>query len=129
MTFKPELVPEFLRNFEANKNSIRNFSGCDHLELWRDEKSENIYLTYSRWESEDALNQYRDSELFKSVWSCTKPLFAEKAQAFSSKKMEEVNGCVCRKKNLYSYLHPVTQVMEPSQVYGQTYRMPRWRNR
>jgi quinol monooxygenase YgiN len=90
MTFKPETVPAFLENFEANKNSIRNFPGCEHLELWQDYSSENIFITYSHWQSQEALNQYRDSELFKSVWSFTKALFSEKPQAFSSKKMQEV---------------------------------------
>jgi quinol monooxygenase YgiN len=90
MTFRPEEVSDFLENFEANKQSIRNFPGCQHLELWQDDNSENIFLTYSHWESEESLNKYRDSELFKSVWSFTKALFAEKPQAFSSKKMQEV---------------------------------------
>lgn len=90
MTFRPETIPAFLENFETHKDSIRNFPGCRHLELWRDFSSENIFITYSHWESEDALNQYRDSELFKSVWSFTKALFAEKPQAFSSKKLQEV---------------------------------------
>ena len=90
MTFRPEVVPAFLENFEANKDSIRNFPGCQHLELWQDHNSENIFLTYSHWDSEEALNQYRDSELFKSVWSFTKALFSEKPIAFSSKKLQEV---------------------------------------
>lgn len=90
MTFRPEAVSAFLENFEANKNSIRNFPGCQYLELWEDHHSKNIFITYSHWESEEALNQYRDSELFKSVWSFTKALFSEKPQAFSSKKLQEV---------------------------------------
>ena len=90
MTFRLESVSAFLENFEANKHSIRNFPGCQHLELWQDHDSKNIFMTYSYWESEEALNQYRDSELFKSVWSFTKALFSEKPQAFSSKKLQEV---------------------------------------
>ncbi|WPR74162.1 antibiotic biosynthesis monooxygenase family protein [Algoriphagus sp. NG3] len=90
MTFRPEAVEDFLENFNTHKNAIRNFSGCQHLELWQDENDKNIFLTHSHWESEEKLNQYRDSELFKSVWTFTKGLFLEKPQAFSSKKMEEV---------------------------------------
>lgn len=87
MSFIEEKVGAFLENFEANKEKIRNFPGCHHLELWQDETQQNIFTTYSHWESEDALNQYRDSELFKSVWAVTKPLFAGKPFAFSSKKI------------------------------------------
>lgn len=90
MTFRKEAVAAFLENFDANKEKIRNFPGCSHLELWQDENHKNIFLTYSIWENETALNQYRDSELFKSVWSFTKTLFAEKPIAFSSKKIQEL---------------------------------------
>ncbi len=90
MTFRTEEVPAFLKNFEAHKILIRNFPGCRHLELWQDENQKNIFVTYSHWESEAALNQYRDSELFKSVWTYTKALFSEKPQAWSTKKLQEV---------------------------------------
>lgn len=90
MTFQEDRVEDFLENFEKNKQSIRNFPGCDHLELWQDENEKNIFLTYSHWKSEEALNQYRDSELFKTVWSFTKALFAASPIAFSSKKLQEV---------------------------------------
>ena len=92
MTFRPEVVPAFLENFEAHKILIRNFPGCRHLELWQDENEKNIFVTYSHWESEAALNQYRDSQLFKSVWSFTKTLFSEKPQAWSTKKIQEVGA-------------------------------------
>jgi quinol monooxygenase YgiN len=91
MTFRSEEVPAFLDNFEAHKVLIRNFPGCSHLELWQDENQKNIFVTYSHWESEAALNQYRDSQLFKSVWGFTKMLFSEKPQAWSTKKIQEVH--------------------------------------
>jgi quinol monooxygenase YgiN len=92
MHFVPEKVDDFLENFEVHQDAIRNFPGCLHLELWEDVNAKNIFTTYSHWESEDALNKYRDSELFKSVWSFTKALFAEKPQAYSSKKLKEVGN-------------------------------------
>ena len=91
MTFRSEEVPAFLENFEAHKVLIRNFPGCSHLELWQDENQKNNFITYSHWESEAALNQYRDSQLFKSVWGFTKTLFSEKPQAWSTKKIQEVH--------------------------------------
>ncbi|MCS5491614.1 putative quinol monooxygenase [Algoriphagus limi] len=90
MTFQENQVQAFLKNFESNKKKIRSFPGCHHLELWQDENQKNIFLTYSHWENEEALNKYRDSELFKSVWTYTKSLFSERPIAFSSKKFEEV---------------------------------------
>ncbi|MHA7130984.1 putative quinol monooxygenase [Algoriphagus namhaensis] len=92
MTFHEEAVSDFLENFEKNKVAIRNSAGCKHLELWRDENEKNVFITYSHWENEDYLNQYRDSDLFKSVWSFTKQLFSARPVAFSSKKIQEVES-------------------------------------
>jgi heme-degrading monooxygenase HmoA len=86
MTFDVEKVDVFLQHFNANKLKIREFPGCLHLELWQDQVGKNIFITYSWWENEEALNNYRDSELFKIVWANTKVLFSEKPQAYSSKK-------------------------------------------
>lgn len=90
MTFQEDKVHAFLENFEANKEKIRHFPGCQYLELWRDKKFKNIFMTYSHWDSEEALNQYRDSELFKSVWSYTKTLFSDKPKAFSVEKIDKL---------------------------------------
>ena len=90
MTFREDAVGDFLNNFNAHKGKIRNFPGCRHLELWQDADFKNIFMTYRFWDSEEALEQYRDSELFKSVWAYTKTLFADKATAFSAKKIEEL---------------------------------------
>lgn len=90
MTFREEAVADFLENFHRHKVEIRNFPGCSHLELWQDENFKNIFMTYSFWDSEEALEQYRDSELFKSVWSYTKTLFSDRPLAFSVKKIEEL---------------------------------------
>lgn len=83
MTFMPEKVNEFLEIFDSSKHLIRNFEGCSHLELLNDINSPNIFFTYSYWKSEKDLNNYRDSELFGTVWKKTKVLFAVKTEAWS----------------------------------------------
>tara|TARA_R100000353_G_scaffold53405_1_gene42716 strand:- start:17762 stop:18034 length:273 start_codon:yes stop_codon:yes gene_type:complete len=83
MEFKAENVTAFLENFETVKDKIRNFPGCEFLELYRDKNEETIFFTYSRWNDETHLENYRHSELFKEVWSKTKPMFRHKAQAWS----------------------------------------------
>lgn len=83
MTFYPERINEFLANFEDVKHKIRAFDGVKHLELLKDKNKGNIYFTYSIWESEQHLNNYRHSDLFQSIWKITKPMFIEKADAWS----------------------------------------------
>ncbi len=85
MTFLPENTATFLQLFERSKDKIRNFPGCEHLELWQDESNPNVWMTYSYWQDEKALNNYRNSALFASVWKATKALFAAKPYAFSSR--------------------------------------------
>ncbi len=67
MNFRPEEVENFLIIFHQSKDKIRHMPGCQHLELWNSQSEATIYYTYSIWNSEDDLNNYRDSELFQSV--------------------------------------------------------------
>lgn len=83
MTFDPDRVEEFREIFEESKDRIRAREGCLHLELWRDLHQANIFVTHSHWESEDALNAYRSSELFRTTWKNTKALFSDRALVFS----------------------------------------------
>jgi heme-degrading monooxygenase HmoA len=83
MTFQPEKVNDFLEIFHVSKDFIRNMPGCKYLELLTDVKHPNIYFTYSYWDSENDLNNYRASELFISVWKKTKVLFEERAEAWT----------------------------------------------
>ncbi|ELR73612.1 hypothetical protein C900_02697 [Fulvivirga imtechensis AK7] len=92
MTFKKEETDNFLKVFNYSKQQIRAFPGCRHLELHQDYNKDHIYVTYSIWDNEDALNAYRQSELFESVWAKTKALFADKPVAFSHKQVLTVNG-------------------------------------
>ena len=87
LSFEPSKIEEFLTNFEANKEHIRNFEGCCLLELYRDQNTTNIFFTYSYWNSEADLDNYRRSSLFKTVWSRTKPLFNGKPEAWSVDKI------------------------------------------
>jgi heme-degrading monooxygenase HmoA len=87
MSFNKEHVDTFLDNFHLNKGLIRNFEGCQFLELYRDNNDTNVFFTYSYWNSEDDLANYRQSDLFKAVWSKTKPLFNAKPEAWSVDKV------------------------------------------
>ena len=91
MTFREEEVENFLALFDRVKSRIRHFEGCQHLELWKDFQEENVFLTYSIWDTQGHLDHYRFSELFKDTWTRTKALFAEKPQAFSSKQFMKVD--------------------------------------
>src|SRR5947207_2039392 len=86
MTFVPEKTNDFLKVFKESKDKIRAFDGCTHLELLNDIQDRNIFFTYSHWLSEKNLDNYRNSDLFKTTWNKTKILFAGKPEAWSVKK-------------------------------------------
>ncbi|WP_298494799.1 antibiotic biosynthesis monooxygenase family protein [uncultured Algibacter sp.] len=88
MGFYKQNIEIFLENFNTNKSKIRAFEGCSFLELYRDKNNPNIFFTYSYWESENTLENYRKSELFNTVWSKVKPLFSIKPEAWSVDKLE-----------------------------------------
>ena len=87
MSFQPEKIPTFLENFDKKKENIRNFPGCRLLELYRDKTNPNIFFTYSYWDKEEDLENYRHSELFKNIWAETKVFFNDKPQAWSVDKV------------------------------------------
>lgn len=91
MTFREGEVENFLQLFNERKELIRGFEGCKHLELWQDAHATNVYFTYSHWDSEQHLNHYRFSELFKDTWAKTKALFEKKPQAWSVTQKMVVN--------------------------------------
>ncbi len=83
MHFTEAGVDEFLGIFNTNREAIRNFPGCTHLQLLTDLDDPLCYTTLSHWNSEEDLENYRKSELFGNVWGRVKTLFSERSQAFS----------------------------------------------
>ena len=83
MTFIHQNFDSFKEIFYESQKLITAFDGCIRLELMKDVSNECIFFTISYWQSEEKLNSYRDSYLFKNTWSKVKPLFSEKAMAWS----------------------------------------------
>jgi (4S)-4-hydroxy-5-phosphonooxypentane-2,3-dione isomerase len=87
MSFHEENIPAFLENFEKMKMHIRNAKGNRLLELYQDKQNPCVFFTYSYWETEDDLQNYRKSALFDEVWTFTKKLFNDKPEAWSVNKL------------------------------------------
>jgi quinol monooxygenase YgiN len=87
MSFHEDKIPAFMENFDGVKDKIRNAPGNRFLELYQDKDNKNIFFTYSYWETEADLENYRQSELFNTVWTFTKTLFNAKPEAWSVDKL------------------------------------------
>lgn len=84
MSFEKKDAVLFLEIFNEHKEQIRAAEGCTFLELWQtDENDSTLFFTHSKWLSEDFLNQYRHSEIFKMVWPKTKALFNALPEAYT----------------------------------------------
>jgi len=88
MEFQAEYVSDFKKLFEDKKEKIRAFPGCQYLELMQGlDAKETVFYTYSYWDTEKDLENYRYSDLFKNTWAATKSMFAQKAEAISLHKL------------------------------------------
>lgn len=87
MRFQEDKITLFLENFEEVKHHIRGFEGNQFLELYQDKNDKRTFFTYSYWNNEESLENYRNSDLFKGVWSYTKALFSDKPEAWSVDKV------------------------------------------
>jgi quinol monooxygenase YgiN len=90
MSFEPEHLASFLVHFERHKEQIRNFPGCQFLEVWQEEASPNVIFSHSHWVSAEALEAYRKSEFFRGVWDYTKRLFKDKPEAWTVKVLHRL---------------------------------------
>ena len=86
ISFHAKHINEFLNIFEEKKTLIRNSDGCQLLELYQDKNNPCVFFTYSYWNEEKNLEDYRNSQLFKEVWAKTKKLFNDKPEAWSVHK-------------------------------------------
>lgn len=74
----------FLSIFNETKMKVATFEGCRGMRLLNDLKNPDVFFTYSRWDNESCLENYRKSALFKTIWSSIKPSFEEAAEAWST---------------------------------------------
>lgn len=84
MTFVPGKEKDFQEIYKKVSPLIRSSKGCTSLDLLREKKDGHIFFTYSTWDSEDDLLNYRKSELFSGTWEKVKILFSEEAEAWTT---------------------------------------------
>jgi len=81
--FQAERIDDFLAHFETIKWQVAQFPGCQGMKLLRVENDPCLVFTYSQWKNEEALESYRISELFQTIWPTIKPWFDQKPEAWS----------------------------------------------
>lgn len=87
MTFRDDTAAVFEEFTKTIADTIRSFDGCLHLDIYRDINSPAIFFSYSHWESEEYLENYRMSDFFRKTWTQTKTWFGDKPSAWSVQKI------------------------------------------
>lgn len=90
MHFKADQIDNFKTMFDEIKDSIKQQPGCSVLELYQDIEDDTVFFTYSLWDDESDLNNYRKSALFKEIWPTTKAMFAKDPEATSVNKIHSL---------------------------------------
>ena len=88
LTLEASKLTAFDVLFHEHHAAIESQPGCHGVELLTDPVNPCVRGTLSRWESEDALNAYRASELFGVVWPSTKALFSDQPEVWSYEVVE-----------------------------------------
>ena len=83
LSFKKEALSLFYKEFDKHKHHIASFPGCRGMKLLKGIDDPTVVMTYSHWDNKDALNNYRESDLFTGLWTKIKPMFANKPEAWS----------------------------------------------
>ena len=86
LQFKEEKINDFLMHFETVKWKVTNFPGCRGMKLLQDMNTPCIIMTYSVWDDEKTLENYKNSALFESIWPNIKVWFDAKPEAWSLEK-------------------------------------------
>ena len=81
--FKVERIDDFIEHFESIKWKVAHFPGFRVMKLLRGKNDPFLVFTYSKWENEEALESYRNSDLFQTLWPKIKPWFDQKPEAWS----------------------------------------------
>lgn len=83
LEFQPDKIDDFLTFFDGIKEIVNTFPGCKGMKLYRDIEQPTIVMTYSHWETAEALENYRISGAFGKIWPTIKPWFSARPQAWS----------------------------------------------
>ncbi|MEA2042374.1 MAG: antibiotic biosynthesis monooxygenase [Bacteroidota bacterium] len=81
LTIKEDCISEFSKFLKEIEHSIRAVKGCSELQLIQNKYKPQIFMTYSIWNNEADLNNYRNSDLFSTIWPKAKHCFDAKPEA------------------------------------------------
>jgi quinol monooxygenase YgiN len=83
LTIREDSIDDFLEAFTTVSEEIKAQDGCLGLQLLEDFRQPGDFFTISEWQDAQALEKYRQSDTFRSVWPKVKRMFGDRALAWS----------------------------------------------
>jgi len=83
LTFKPEHITDFETYYETIRTKVAGQPGCNGVTFLKEQNNTGVFFTYSKWDSEVDLNNYRGTEVFGQIWPTVKNWFGAKAEAWT----------------------------------------------
>lgn len=68
MKIKEHCLADFQQLMLTLNNEIRCVDGCKHLEVLNDKADNLTIFSMAIWESEKAIDKYKKTDLYKTVW-------------------------------------------------------------
>ncbi|WP_236978647.1 antibiotic biosynthesis monooxygenase [Membranihabitans maritimus] len=82
--FHGEYSSTFVDKFEEYKPKLLEHEGCLGVKLYNECNAVGDFVTISTWSNQKYLDIYRESQLFRTMWSSIKPYFRKEAKAIST---------------------------------------------
>lgn len=76
-------IEKFKLLVQPYQSKILAFKGCVQVDIMRDKKNRTQFFSYSIWESEEALENYRNSKMFREIWAEIKKLLSSPTIAWT----------------------------------------------
>ncbi len=83
LTFKPEHISDFEAYYATIRSEVAGQPGCNGVTFLKEQGNTGVFFTYSKWNSVNDLNNYRNTEVFGQIWPTVKNWFRAKAEAWA----------------------------------------------
>jgi len=80
---EPVNADDFKQFIASIKDDFSTIKGCKNMEILNDKEDKDVYFMYTIWDTEFKLNQYRKSEINKTLWSKLQEWSKKEPQAWT----------------------------------------------
>ena len=92
LSLSEDYLDTFLGDFEKKKQQILSYEGCLTVNLYLDSTKKGLCFTVSTWQSEGALDAYRQSDWFQATWKEVKQHFTDKPEAWTTHSQDTLQN-------------------------------------